>query len=50
MSVDLLAELVPELKRLNDMLEGIELPSVPNVEFDVKHAQNAPTEANHERG
>lgn len=45
--VDILAELVPELKRINDMIEGIELPSIQNVEFDAKHAQNAPTGGSH---
>lgn len=40
MSVDMLAELVPELKRVNDMLEGLELPTVNEVEGkrdDTKH-------------
>lgn len=32
MSVDMLAELIPELKRINSMLEGIELPTVNEVE------------------
>lgn len=46
MSVDMLSELVPELKAINRMLEGLDLPTVPNVEFDAHHAQNAPTEGN----
>lgn len=32
MSVDLLAELVPELKRINDMIEGVDLPEVERVD------------------
>lgn len=32
MSVDMLAELVPELKRVNDMMEGLDLPTVNEVE------------------
>lgn len=31
MSVDMLSELLPELKRVNDMLEGLELPTVEEV-------------------
>lgn len=32
MSVDILAELVPELKKINDMLEGIDMPEVERVD------------------
>lgn len=54
-------ELIPEIRRINDLLEGIDLPTVPEVEGispqksqKVKsvavHAQNAPTAASEREG